>query len=110
MASQLQADLKYLWEEYKTKPISFTDFIKVQQIELEEMFNKKISGKDKYFFKPEDYAQKHKYRHKSHSLKGTTATNEAKLLEWKASDNARADVVANELKAKGLVLDWVGKF
>ena len=49
MASQLQADLKDLWEEYKTKPIGFTDYIKVQQIELEELFDKKISGKDKYF-------------------------------------------------------------
>ena len=48
MASQLQADLKDLWEEYKIKPISFTDFIKVQQIELEDLFDKKISGKDKY--------------------------------------------------------------
>ena len=110
MASQLQADLKDLSEEYKTKPISFTDFIKVQQIELEDLFDKKISGKDKYFKKPDDYAQKHKYRQKSDSVKGTTATNEAKLLEWEASDNARADVVANELKAKGLALDWVGNF
>ena len=109
MASQLQADIKDLWEEYKTKPISFTDFIKVQQIELEDLFDKKISGKDKYLKKPDDYAQKHKYRQKSHSLKGTTATNEAKVMEWKASDNAR-DVVANELKAKGLALDWVGNF
>ena len=49
MASQLQADLKDLLEEYKTKPIHFTDFIKVQQIELEELFDQKISGKDKYF-------------------------------------------------------------
>ena len=77
---------------------------------MEDLFDKKISGKDKYFRKPEDYAQKHKYRQKSHSLKGTTATNEAKLLEWKTSDNARADVVANELKAKGLKFDWVGNF
>ena len=46
----------------------------------------------------------------SHSLKGNTATNEPKLIEWKASDNARADVVANELKTKGLALDWVGNF
>ena len=37
-------------------------------------------------------------------------TNEAKVMEWKASDNTRADVVANELKAKGLALDWVGNF
>ena len=95
MASQLQADLKDLWEEYKTKPISFTDFIKVQQIELEDLFDKKIRGKDKYFEKPDDYAQKHKYRQKSHSLKGTTATNEAKLLEWKVSDNARAMLPMN---------------
>ena len=49
MASQLQADLNDFWEEYKTKPISFTDFIKVQQIELEDLFDKNISGKDKYF-------------------------------------------------------------
>ena len=98
-----------MWEEYKTKPISFTDFIKVQQIELEDLFDKKVSGKNKYFKKSNDCAQKHKYRQKSHSLKGTTATNEAKLVEWKASD-ARADVVANELKAKGLALDWVGNF
>ena len=54
--------------------------------------------------------KKHKYRQKSHFLKETTATNEAQLLEWKASGNARADVVANELKAKGLALDWVGNF
>ena len=31
-------------------------------------------------------------------------------MEWKASDNARVDVVANELEAKGLALDWVGNF
>ena len=77
---------------------------------MKELFDQKISGKDKYFKKPDDYAQKHKYRQKSHFLKGMTATNEAKLLEWKASDNARADVVANELKTKGLAFDWVGNF
>ena len=49
MAVQLQADLQDLWKENKTKPITFTDFIKVQQIELEDLFDKKISGKDKYF-------------------------------------------------------------
>ena len=31
-------------------------------------------------------------------------------MEWKASDNARADAVANELKAEGLAPDWVGNF
>ena len=41
MASQLQEDLAHLWEEYKKKPISFTEFNKVQQIELEELFDKK---------------------------------------------------------------------
>ena len=41
MASQLQEDLSNLWEEYKNKPISFTEFNKVQQIELEELFDKK---------------------------------------------------------------------
>ena len=55
-----------------------------------------MSGKER----PDDYAQKHKNRQKSHSLKGTTATNEARLMEWKASDNARAEVVAKELNAK----------
>ena len=110
MAVQLHNDLKELWEENKTKHISFTDFMKVQQIELGDLFDKKMSGKEKYFKRPDDYAQKHKYRQKSHSLKGTTATNEAKLMEWKASDNARAKVVAKELNAKCLALDWVGNF
>ena len=43
-----------------------------------------------------------------HALKGTTTTNDAKLMEWKSSDNSRAEVIVNELKAKGLSLDWVG--
>ena len=60
MAVQLSDDLSNLWEEYKNKPISFTEFNKVQQIELEELFNKKISGKDTYFKRPKDYPQKHK--------------------------------------------------
>ena len=50
----------------------------------------------------------HKYRPKSHALKGTTAINDAKLMEWKSSDNTRAEVIVNELKGKGLALDWVG--
>ena len=41
MASQLQEDLSNLWAKYKNKPISFTEFNKVQQIELEELFDKK---------------------------------------------------------------------
>ena len=41
MAFQLQEDLSNLWEEYKNKPISFTEFNKVQQIELEELFDKR---------------------------------------------------------------------
>ena len=40
-----------------------------------------------YLKKPEDYPQKHKYRQKSHDLKGTTATDDANLVEWKSSDN-----------------------
>ena len=108
MASQLQEDLANLWEEYKKKPISFTEFNKVQQIELEELFDKKMSGKDTYFRRPEDYPQKQKYRPKTHALKGTTATNDAKLMEWKSSDNSRAEVIVNELEAKGLSLDFVG--
>ena len=67
-----------------------------------------MSGKDTYFKRPEDYPQKHKYRPKSHALKGTTATNDANLMEWKSSDNIRAEVIVNELKGKGLSLDWVG--
>ena len=47
--SQLQSDLKDLWEEYKTKPISFTDFIKVQQIELEDLFDKKSMARINIF-------------------------------------------------------------
>ena len=108
MVSQLQEDLSNLWEEYKKKPISFTELNKVQQIELKELFDKKISGKDTYFKRPEDYPQKYKYRQKSHALKGTTATNDAKLMEWKSSDNTRAEIIVNELKGKGLSLDWVG--
>ena len=108
MVSQLQEDLPHLWEGYKKKPISFTEFNEVQQIGLEELFNKKMSGKDAYFNRPEDYPQKHKYRPKTHDLKGTTATNDAKLMEWKSSENSRAEVIVNELKAKGLSLDWVG--
>ena len=84
--------------------------MKVQQVELEDLFDKKMSGKEKYFKGPDDYAQKHKYRQKSHSLKGTAATNEAKQMEWKASDNARAEVAAKELNAKCLAPDWLGNF
>ena len=64
-----------------------------------------MNGKDTYFNRPEDYPQKHKYRLRSHDLKGTTATNDAKLMEWKSSDNSRAEVIVNELKVKGLSLD-----
>ena len=67
-----------------------------------------MSGKDTYFNRPEDYPQKHTYRAKTHDLKLTTATNDTKLMEWKSSDNSRAEVIVNELKAKGLSLDWVG--
>ena len=67
-----------------------------------------MSGKDTYFKRPEDYPQKHKFRPKPHALKGTTATNDAKLVEWKSSDNTRAEVIVNELKGKGLALDLVG--
>ena len=67
-----------------------------------------MSGEDTYFKRPEDYPQIHKYRQKPHALKGTTATNDAKLMEWKSSDNARAEVIVNGLKAKGLSLDCVG--
>ena len=108
MASQLQEDLTHLWEDYKKGPISFTEFNKVQQIELEELFDKRMSGKGTYFKRSEDYPQKHKYRQKPHDLKGTTATNDAKLMEWKSIDNSRAEVIVNELKAKDLSLDWVG--
>ena len=55
-----------------------------------------MSGKDTYFKRPEDYPQKHKYRSKTHALKGTTATNDAKLMKWKSSDNTRAEVIVNE--------------
>ena len=66
-----------------------------------------MSGKDTYFKRPEDYPQKHKYRQKSHDLKGTTVTNDAKLMEWKSSDNTRAEVIVKELEGKGLSLDCV---
>ena len=69
----------------------------MQQIELEELFDTKISGKDTCFINK-----------KTHDLKGTTATNDAKLMEWKSSDNTRAEVIVTELKGKGLSLDWVG--
>ena len=64
MSSQLQEDLAHLWEEYKKRPISFTEFNKVQQIELEELFDKRMSGIDTYFKRAEDYPEKHKYRQK----------------------------------------------
>ena len=35
--------------------------MKVQQIEFEHLFDKKMSVKEKYFKRPDDYAQKHKY-------------------------------------------------
>ena len=108
MAVQLQEDLSNLWEEYKKKPISFAKFNKMWQIELEELLDTKISRKDTYFKRHEDYPQKHKYKQKTHDLKGTTATNDAKLMEWKSSDNTRAEVIVTELKGKGLSLDWVG--
>ena len=66
-----------------------------------------MSGKDTYFNGPVDYPQKHKYRPKTHDLKGTTATNVTKLMEWKSSDNSRAEVIGNELKVKGLSLDYI---
>ena len=68
----------------------------MQQIELEELFDEKMSGKDPYFKRPEAYPQKHNYGPKTHALKGTTATNDAKLMEWKSSDNTRAEVIVNE--------------
>ena len=109
MDSQVQEDLSNLWEEYKSKPISFTEFNKVQQIELEELFDKTNEWEGHIHFKrPEDYPQKHKYRQKSHDLKGTTATNDAKLMEWKSSENTRAEVIVKELKGNGLSLDWMG--
>ena len=51
---------------------------------------------------------RNKYRQKSHALKGTTATNDAKLMERKSSDNTRAEVIVKELKGKDLPLNWVG--
>ena len=81
MAFQLQEDLAHLLEEYKKRPISFTEFKRVQQIKLEEPFDKRISGKEIYFKRLFSETQK------THDLKGTTATNDAKLLEWKSSDN-----------------------
>ena len=67
-----------------------------------------MNGKDTYFKRPKDYPQKHKYGPKTHVLKGTTATNDAKLMEWKSSDNSRAEVIVNELKGKSSSLHWVG--
>ena len=67
-----------------------------------------MSGKDTYFKRPEDYPQKHKYRQISNASLGTTATNDAMLMDWKSSDNTRAEVIVNELKAKVLSFDWVG--
>ena len=61
-----------------------------------------------YFKKPEDYPQKHKCRQTSHDWKGTSATDDAKLMEWKGSDNVRAEAIVTELIGKGLALDWVG--
>ena len=46
-------------------------------------------------------------RQKSLDLKGNTATNDAKLMEWKSNENTRAELIVNELKGKGLSLDWV---
>ena len=65
-----------------------------------------MSGKDTYLNRSEDYPQKHKYRPKTHALKGTTATNDTKLMEWKSSDNSRAEVIVNELKEKAY--PWTG--
>ena len=97
MASQLQKDLANLWVEYKKKPIKFNKFNKALQIGLEELFHvKKWPG----------LSSETQIQTKISCFKRTTATNDAKLMEWKSSDNLRAEVIVNELKAKGLSLNW----
>ena len=57
--------------------------------------------------RPQGLSQRHKYRPKSYKVKNLDTSDEAKLLEWKSSDNERAEEISKFLRRINKALDWV---
>ena len=99
-------ELQRLWKSYEERPPDFEIFDIIEQPEIETLFDKAIDKK-KYMDRPQGLSQRHKYRPKSYKVENLDTSDEAKLLEWKSSDNEKAEEISKFLRKINKALDWV---
>ena len=97
--------LSSLWEKKKTRKVEFANYHLIKQTELEKLLDELPK---KYAKRPEDMSQKSRVVKRTRDLKDVEASEEAKLLNLKSSDNERATAISIYLeKTMNRSLDWV---